>query len=186
LSGPRKTPARALRHFLHSGGIIAYPTESIFGLGCDPSNRTAVQRLLRIKRRPQRKGLILIASHASQLQPYIAPLDSTQLAQINKHRPKPHSWLVPRAKNCPKWVTGKHQTIAIRLTSHALSASLCRMSGMALVSTSANRSGGAPAKTARECYKLFGARVKIIQGLVGGSRKPSTIQDLATGKIIRP
>jgi L-threonylcarbamoyladenylate synthase len=186
LNSALKTDARGLRHFLQSGGVIAYPTESIFGLGCDPGNRRAVQRILRIKGRPQRKGLILIASHLAQLNHYIAPLNSTQIARISETHSKPHTWLVPSAEDCPKWITGRHKTIAVRITTHPLSASLCQGSGMALVSTSANRSGGRPVKTVRECYKLFGAQVKIIRGLVGKARKPSTIQDLASGKIIRP
>jgi L-threonylcarbamoyladenylate synthase len=177
---------RGLSNYLRHGGIIAYPTESVFGLGCDPGNRKAVQRLLRIKGRPQRKGLILIASHLQQLEAYIASLNDAQAAQITEKHPKPHTWLVPSAKNCPKWITGRHKTIAVRVTTHPLSASLCQNAGMALVSTSANRSGGKPAKTARECYKLFGAGVRVIHGSVGKARKPSTIQDMASGKIIRP
>ncbi len=175
-----------LRKTLQSGGIIAYPTESCFGLGCDPRNRDAVKRLLQLKGRPQHKGLVLIASSMRQLEPFIAPVSKTQKQQLTKTWPGPHTWLVQAAKNCPVWLTGRHKTIAVRVTAHALSANLCRDAGMALVSTSANRSGCKPAKTARECYKLFGGRVKIIDGLIGKARKPSTIQDLATGKIIRP
>ena len=182
----RLNSARGLTHFLKSGGIIAYPTESVFGLGCDPGNREAVQRLLRIKGRPQRKGLILIASRLNQLTPYIAPLNKVELERVNTIQPKPHTWLVPSAKDCPKWITGRHDTIAVRVTTHPLSQYLCRTTGMPLVSTSANRSGGKPAKTTRQCYKLFGSSVRIIPGRVGKARRPSTIQDLVSGKIIRP
>jgi L-threonylcarbamoyladenylate synthase len=175
---------------LDHGGIIAYPTESCFGLGCDPRNRDAVKHLLQLKGRPQHKGLILIASSMEQLKLFIAPLNKMQNQQLTTTWPGPHTWLVPAAKNCPVWLTGRHNTIAVRVTAHALSADLCRDAGMALVSTSANYSGYKPAKTARECYKLFGTQVKIIDGAIGKTcgkpRKPSTIQDLATGKIIRP
>jgi L-threonylcarbamoyladenylate synthase len=177
--------ARGLAHYLRHGGLIAYPTESCFGLGCDPRNRNSVKRLLRLKDRPQHKGLILIASSMAQLKPYIAPLSKPQKQQLAKTWPGPHTWLVPTAKNCPVWLTGRHKTIAVRVTAHTLSANLCHNTGMALVSTSANRSGCKPAKTTRECYKLFGKRVKIIGGLIGKARKPSTIQDLTSGKIIR-
>ena len=177
--------ARGLRHYLRCGGIIAYPTESCFGLGCDPQNRLAVQRLLRLKSRPQHKGLILIASHLAQLKPYLAAINPTQLTLLNKSWPEPHTWLVPAAPNCPAWLTGRHSTIAVRVTAYQPAAELCRKAGMAIVSTSANRSGHKPARTARECYKLFGTSVKIIHGRIGKQRKPSTIQDLATGKILR-
>jgi len=180
-----KNTPRELRHYLQGGGVIAYPTEAIFGLGCDPSNRKAVQRLLRLKRRPQRKGLILIASHLSQLKPYIAPLSKAHVTRVQHKNVRPHTWLVPKSRNCPVWISGNHETIAVRITTHPLSAGLCHSAG-ALVSTSANRSGGTPARTVRECYKLFGTGVKIINGMVGRARKPSTIEDLITGKIIRP
>ncbi len=178
--------ARELAQYLGHGGIIAYPTESCIGLGCDPRNRDAVKRLLRLKGRPQHKGLILIASSTEQLKPYMASINKTQKQQLAATWPGPHTWLVPAARNCPVWLTGRHNTIAVRVTAHALSASLCRGAGMALVSTSANRSGCKPARTSRECYKMFGRRVRIIEGVIGKARKPSTIQDLASGKIIRP
>lgn len=179
------TGNRGLRHYLRNGGIIAYPTESCFGLGCDPGNRIALQRLLRIKGRPQHKGLILIARGLAQLMPYISNIDPGQQARLNSAWPGPHTWLVPAAKRCPKTLTGRHPTIAVRVTAHKPAAELCCQAGMALVSTSANRSGRQPAKTTRDCYRLFGSSVRIIAGRVGKRRKPSTIQDLATGRILR-
>lgn len=181
--------SRGLRHFLKSGGVIAYPTESIFGLGCDPSNRRAVQRILRLKGRPQRKGLILVADRFCKLQHYITPLTASQhqtLQQSWQNAVRPHTWLVPAAQHCPKWLSGRHATLAVRVSAHPLTADLSKRSGMALVSTSANRSGCQPAKTTRQCYRLFGNRVKVIHGLTGRAKRPSTIQDLLTGKIIRP
>ncbi|HEU4709454.1 MAG TPA: Sua5/YciO/YrdC/YwlC family protein [Methylophilaceae bacterium] len=177
---------RGLQDFLRRGGVIAYPTESCFGLGCDPRNRRAVQRLLRIKGRPERKGLILIASRLSQLKTYLAPLSADQVAQLNSKWPGPHTWLVPASHNCPFWLTGRHSTLAVRVTAFAPAARLCREAGMALVSTSANRSGQKSARTAKECARLFGSKVRVIPGRVGKRRRPSTIQDLATGKILRP
>ena len=178
--------AKDLRHFLKSGGIIAYPTESCFGLGCDPKNRIAIRHLLKLKGRPQHKGLILIASTLRQLMPYMGPVNKTQQQQLQASWPGPHTWLVPATKNCPPWLTGDHNTIAVRVTAHRPAARLCRSAGMALVSTSANHSGCKSAKTARECCRLFGTRVKIISGRIGKQRNPSTIQDLKTGRVIRP
>jgi L-threonylcarbamoyladenylate synthase len=181
--------SRGLRHFLKSGGVIAYPTESIFGLGCDPTNRLAVQRILRLKGRPQRKGLILVADQLKKLQPLIAPLSDTQIKTMQtawQQSSRPHTWLVPAAQDCPKWLTGRHSSLAVRVSKHAITAKLSKESGMALVSTSANRSGCQPAKTTRQCYRLFGNRVKVIHGMTGRAKRPSTIQDLQSGKIIRP
>lgn len=176
---------RALRKYLQRGGLIAYPTESCFGLGCDPRNRAAVKRLLRLKKRPQAKGLILIASSLRQLKPYIARLTPDQLTQVNATWPGPHTWLIPTSARCPVWLTGKHRSIAVRITGFKPARRLCQGVGMALVSTSANKSGGKPAKTWRECNRLFGTQVRVLPGLVGRRRRPSTIQDLATGRIIR-
>ncbi|HEY8118713.1 MAG TPA: Sua5/YciO/YrdC/YwlC family protein [Methylophilaceae bacterium] len=176
---------RGLQHYLRNGGIIAYPTESCFGLGCDPRNRLGLQRLLRIKGRPQHKGLILIGSELTQFLPYIAPINHEQQAKLNSTWPGPHTWLVPAGRHCPKTLTGRHPTIAIRVTAFKPAAKLCVQAGMALVSTSANRSGLRPAKSTRDCYRLFGDSVRIIAGRIGKRRKPSTIQDLATGRILR-
>ncbi len=177
---------RGLRHYLKHGGVIAYPTESVFGLGCDPRNRRAVQRILRIKGRPQRKGLILLADRLSRIQSYLAPVSATQQAQLAASWPGPHTWLIPAAPDCPRWLTGRHRTLATRITAHAQSAGIAKSSAMAIVSTSANRSGHQPVKTTRECYRRFGGQVRVLPGMTGGARKPSTIQDLASGKILRP
>jgi L-threonylcarbamoyladenylate synthase len=176
---------RALRKYLQHGGLIAYPTESCFGLGCDPGNRSAVKRLLRLKKRPQAKGLILIACDLRQLRPYIGRLSAGQQEKVNATWPGPHTWLIPTSANCPVWLTGKHPSIAVRLTAHEPARRLCQGVDMALVSTSANKSGAKPAKTWRECRRLFGDQVKVLPGRIGTRRRPSTIQDLATGRIIR-
>jgi L-threonylcarbamoyladenylate synthase len=178
--------SRGLVHYLRSGGVIAYPTESVFGLGCDPADRKAVYRVLRIKGRPQRKGLILIASDLSQLQPYIAPLNAEQQSRLAQSSTmKPYTWVVPRANDCPRWLTGQHRSIAVRLTTHPLCRKLCRDSGTALVSTSANRSGGRPVKSTRDCLRRFGSQARVIRGRTGGAKRPSTIADLLTGRILR-
>ncbi len=176
---------RALRQYLLRGGLIAYPTESCYGLGCDPRNRVAVQRLLRLKRRPQAKGLILIASSLRQLVPFIAPLTPQQIEKTRPTWPGPHTWLMPAAENCPSWLTGKHHSVAVRVTAHRGAAQLCRGAGMALVSTSANLSGGKPAKNVRDCQRLFGNQVSVLPGRIGRRRKPSTIQDMVSGEILR-
>lgn len=182
---------RGLKNYLRLGGVIAYATDSCFGLGCDPRSRLGLQRILRIKGRPQHKGVIIIGADQTQLTPYFAPLNTAQQNLLNstwnnpKTDAKPHTWLVPAARSCPPWLTGKFNTIAARVTQHKASRALCQHLNMALVSTSANKSGCKSAKTSRECYKLFNKHVRVIHGLIGIQRRPSTIQDLMTNKIIR-
>lgn len=177
--------ARRLRLFLRRGGVVAYPTESCYGLGCDPRNRRAVMRVLALKHRSASKGLILIAAHVRQLRPYLATMTLVESNRMRALWPGPNTWLVPAARDCPIWLRGRHDTIAVRVTAHKGAARLCELAGMALVSTSANLSGGKPAKTAAECRRLFGRRVRVIPGRIGTRRHPSTIRDLRSGAIIR-
>jgi L-threonylcarbamoyladenylate synthase len=175
-----------LSAYLKRGGLIAYPTESCYGLGCDPRNPAALKRLIRIKGRSAAKGLLLIADRFRRLQPFIRPLSPGKLAQIRRTWPGPVTWVVPASPACPPALTGGRATIAVRVTAHPAAARLCRLLGMALVSTSANKSGRKPAKTAAECRRIFGARVRVIAGRIGQRRRPSTLIDLATGTILRP
>ena len=181
-----RSEAARLRAHLRRGGLIAYPTESCYGLGCDPRNPRALARLVRLKGRSAAKGMLLIADRFRRLQPFIRPLSAADRARMQKSWPGPVTWVVPASPACPPLLTGGRPTIAVRVTAHAGAARLCRMLGMALVSTSANKSGRKPAKTAAECRRIFGARVRVIAGRIGQRRRPSTLIDLATGTTLRP
>lgn len=174
----------ALRAFLKRGGVIAYATESCFGLGCDPMNRDAVEKIIRLKGRGAAKGLILIAANRNQLRPY-ATRASIEAAWNRGRWPGPVTWVLPAAKTCPRWLTGGRDTVAVRITAHAGAAALCKQAGMALVSTSANKSGESPAKTAAECEAVFGKRLRVLEGKIGARKRPSTLIDFASGKVLR-
>lgn len=176
----------ALRAYLKRGGVIAYPTESCYGLGCDPRNARALRRLVRLKGRNAAKGMLLIADHFRRLQAFVRPLSAGDRARLQRSWPGPVTWVVPASATCPPLLTGGRTTIAIRVTAHPVATRLCRSLGMALVSTSANKSGHNPAKTAAECRRIFGARVRVIAGRIGQRRRPSTLIDLATGTLLRP
>ena len=176
---------RSVSAHLKCGGLIAYPTESCYGLGCDPDNRQAVLRLLKLKQRPLRKGLILIAAHFQQVAHYlqtISPIDQTKLQNDVEQAV---TYLMPTRPSTPRWLRGEHNTLAIRLTAHPLAKRLCRIANSALVSTSANRSGQQPAKTYDECQRLFGNEVWVLRGPVGKRKQPSTIRSWLDGKILR-
>jgi len=177
--------ARKLAAHLKRGGIIAYPTESCYGLGCDPANRQAVLRILKLKQRPQRKGLILIASHYHQVARYLQPLTLNEQAKLKNDDAQAVTYLLPTRHSTPRWLRGEHDTLAVRLTAHPFARQLCRSAGSALVSTSANRSGQRPAKTYAECQRLFGKKLWVLQGRVGKRKQPSTICAWSDGKIIR-
>jgi L-threonylcarbamoyladenylate synthase len=171
---------------LRAGGIIAYPTEAVYGLGCDPGNETAVLRLLQLKNRPAAAGLILIADQFERCEPFVAQLGPGQLDRALTTWPGPVTWLFPRGEGVPDWLAGVHPTIALRVTAHPVCRSLCAEFGAAIVSTSANPSEAEPARTPERVEEYFGeALCGIVAGELGGSQRPSEIRDLASGRIIR-
>jgi L-threonylcarbamoyladenylate synthase len=176
---------RRLRVFLKRGGVIAYPTESCYGIGCDPANRRAVQRILKLKRRPQRKGLILVGSDVSQFRRYLAPIADDLRARLHEWWPGPTTLLLPAARHCPRWLTGRHDTLAVRVTAHQETARLCSALNMALVSTSANRAGCHPIKDATTCDRFFGKQLLTLHGRIGQHKRPSCIIEPLSGKILR-
>lgn len=171
---------------LNRGGIVAYPTEAVFGLGCDPGNADAVERLLVLKQRPREKGLILIAADLPALMPWIASLTDAMRARIEPTWPGPVTWVVPAAEDCPEHIRGRHDSVAVRVTAHPVAAALCRTHGGALVSTSANRGGGKPARDADTVRRLFGDAVDVvIDAPAGDLERPTPIRDARTGRILR-
>lgn len=177
--------SRNLAAHLKRGGLIAYPTEYCYGLGCDPRNRRAVQRLLKLKGRPQRKGLILIAGRYAQLAPYLQTLAHEQQDILRRDGAQAVTYLMPVKPSCPRWLRGAHDTLAVRITAHRGAAQLCNTLRMALVSTSANRSGMQPLRRSAQCKREFGDKVMVLPGRVGKRKKSSTIRAWSSGKIIR-
>lgn len=176
---------RRVHRHVSRGGVIACATESCFGLGCDPHNERALRTVLRIKRRPKFKGLIVVADRCERFSTLLEPLTESKLNLINATWPGPHTWLIAARQRTKRSLRGKHSTIAVRVTAHVDARILCRRLSMALVSTSANRANHRPARTTRECLRRFGRNVMVIPGRIGARKNPSTIQDLITGKIFR-
>ncbi len=171
---------------LQTGHVIAYPTEAVFGLGCDPRNESAVRKLISLKGRSEAAGFVLVASEYSQLQEWIADIDETLVATALQTWPGPVTWLFPRATNVPDYVAGDHATIAIRVTAHEPCRTLCTAFGGALISSSANHSAASPARSAGEVEDYFGHYLGgILAGPLGGAQNPSEIRDLATGAVVR-
>ncbi len=184
---PAAWPLRRAVETVRGGGVIAYPTEAVYGLGCDPLDQDAVQRIFELKARDQAKGLILIASDISQLLPFMAPLSDAVTKTLEASWPGPVTWVVPAAESLPFWLAGGRETLAVRVTAHPIASALCRDLDMALVSTSANKNGQAPARTALAVRMLWGDAVDcIMPGEVGGLSKPTEIREALTGKVLRP
>lgn len=180
---------RAAIRAIQSGGIVACPTEAVWGLSCDPDNPDAVYRLLELKQRPVGKGLILVAASESQLAFLLADLDldREQRARLEAGWPGPNTWLVPHRGRVPPWISGEHDTVAVRVSDHSVIRALCCSWGGPLVSSSANPAGARPPVAAFQVRRYFGERLDaILPGAVGDSRRPSAIRDLASGRVIRP
>lgn len=171
---------------LRDGKVIAYPTEAVFGLGCDPGNEASVRQLRLLKSRPVSAGLILIADQFERFEPYIKPVSEALRRRAGSSWPGPVSWLFPCLDDVPEWLTGIHSTIALRLTAHPLCQALCAAFEGAIVSTSANPRSAAPAVSAAQVEEYFGSFLGgIVDGTLGGDKKPSEIRDLVSGAVIR-
>lgn len=167
--------------------VIAYPTEAVFGLGCDPDSSSAVEHLLNLKKRPWQKGLILVAANYQQLANYI---DDSKLTDEQKNAvfaswPGPVTWVMPVKNRLPNWLTGEFDSLAVRVSAHPAVKELCLRFGKPLVSTSANLNGMPPCRTYLEVKQQFGSDFPVLNGSVGGRQNPSEIRDALTGKLFR-
>lgn len=171
---------------LRGGGVIAYPTEAVYGLGCDPRDAKALDRLLALKGRPTTLGLILIASDFSQLAPFLTPLPPALEARATATWPGPVTWTWSAAAGLPAVLSGGRDTLAVRVTAHPIAAALCHAFGGALVSTSANRHGQPPARDADAVRAAFGAELDaVVDGPCGDLARPTEIRDVRTGAVLR-
>jgi L-threonylcarbamoyladenylate synthase len=177
---------RQAARIVREGGVLAYPTEAVWGLGCDPWDQAAVYRLLTLKRRPMEKGLILVADNIRQFDFLLHDLPEESLAKLASTWPGPNTWLVPHHNRLPGWVTGAHATVALRVSEHPLVGELCALTGP-LISTSANPAGRPAARTRLRVQQYFPDGLDgILMGELGGRKNPSVIRDLVTGRVFRP
>ncbi|MBY0346425.1 MAG: L-threonylcarbamoyladenylate synthase [Neisseriaceae bacterium] len=187
-----QTIRRAHRH-LKQGGVLAYATESCLGFGCHPNHYRGLRTLIRLKKRPQTKGMILIAANLAQAQPYLAPLSPVAYQTLEADfaaATRPTTFLLPAARHVLPILRGRHSTVAVRVTRHGDAAQLCRALGHALVSTSANLSGKKALTTQKQLKKCFASALKkqklmLIKGRIGTEKKPSSLIDYASKRILR-
>jgi L-threonylcarbamoyladenylate synthase len=176
---------RAAR-MVSQGGVIAYPTEAVWGLGCDPWDVLAVERLLTLKDRPVHKGLILVAGAMEQFDFLLDDLPDIWQQRLASTWPGPITWLVPHQGRLPQWISGQHDSVALRVSDHPLICALTALTGP-LVSTSANPAGRPSARSRLRVQQYFGDSLDgVLGGALGGRRNPSLIRDLRTGDVVRP
>jgi len=183
----RITPTDAAR-VLHAGGVVAYPTEAVWGVGCDPFDQAAVLRLLALKQREVEKGLILVAANLQQFDGLldwdVLPADRAEVVQASW--PGPHTWIVPATGRVPRWITGMHDGVAARVSAHAVVVALCEAFGGPLVSTSANPAGSPPPRDPEDFDPDLFARLDgVVDGHTGTLAAPTAIRDARDGRVLR-
>ena len=175
---------------IERGALFAYPTDTIWGLGCHPLRTAAIERLLRLKRRQAGKGLILLASSMNYCRIFIdADMDEQELERLSQYRSRPTTWIIPATPDCPRWLTGDHSSIAIRITDKPLIKSLCDGLSMPLVSTSINTSGHPPARNRLVVRRQFADQLDFLlndHGEFNRQAQPSEIRDWRSGRTLRP
>ena len=172
---------------MHRGGVIAYPTEAVWGLGCDPYNREAVEHLLSIKRRPMHKGLVLVAGDVEQIEFLLADLSAAERAKVTANWPGPYTWILPDKHNqVPVWIKGKHDAVAVRVSAHLGVKEITKSFNSFIVSTSANPSECEPARSSLKVKTYFGNKVDyLVPGQLGGLSQPTQIRDLHSDRLVR-
>lgn len=176
---------------LRCGDVLAYPTEAVWGLGCDPYQQQAFEKILVLKQRPIEKGVILLSESIERVEPLLTMLDTDIRAQViaswqrQHHYTRATTWLLPVHTNIPAWIYGQHDRVAIRVTQHVLCQQICAKFDNLVVSTSANPAGLSPATTAQQVADYFPADLAILSGELGQSPEPSRILDAVTGQVIR-
>ncbi len=180
---------QAVQH-LRAGQVLAYPTEAVWGLGCDPFNAAAFAKILTLKQRHVEKGVILLAGNLSQVEPMLQRLPTTQQQQIIHSWQSPATerattWLLPHAGKIPEWITGQHELVAVRVTTHPLCMALCQAFGGFIVSTSANPATRQPARSLAQAQHYFFDHIGYVDGDLGACQQPSRIVDALSGKVIR-
>ncbi|MEM0910116.1 MAG: Sua5/YciO/YrdC/YwlC family protein [Pseudomonadota bacterium] len=182
-----KFDATQFKKDFEQGCVFAYPTEAVYGLGCDPINASAMDNILSLKQRPIEKGVILIAGDVKELSGFIeiSLLSKEAMQRIEETWPGPFTWLVPKGPKTPNWISGGSDLVAVRITTHELVRDMCKSVSSPLVSTSANIGGMPPARTQQEVIDYFSSQVKLIDGQLGNQAKPSAIINAITMERIR-
>lgn len=177
--------------YLTQGEVLAYPTEAVWGLGCDPANEQAFIKILEMKQRPMEKGVILLAGQMSQVEHLLHSLPDHIRQQVieswthQSPNQRATTWLLPADESIPSWIQGQHPLVAVRVTNHPLCTALCNAFNGFIVSTSANPTGLMPARSLQEANQYFGADLSYLNGDLGHSEQPSKIINAVTQQIIR-
>lgn len=176
---PRKV-ARAVE-LVKGSGVIAYPTDTIYALGCDLMSKQALERLHQIKGAPKGKSLSFICPDLADISKY-AIVDNAVYRVLRRFLPGPYTFILPASREVPKMVLTKQKTVGIRVPDHPVTIALVRELGRPLVTTTAARPDGEALVDPWEIDDEFPGLELVLDAGSGGT-EPTTVVDLSKDEI---
>ena len=171
----------AAARIISQGGVIAFRTDTFYGLGADPFNATAVAKVRALKGREENKPILLLLADASEVDRFIADRSKEFDEVARKFWPGPLTIVGRAVANLPSEITAGTGTVGVRVPADSSVRDLVRQCGGALTATSANPSGSEPARSAKEVRDYFGDRIDlIVDGGEVSATEPSTVLDVTT------
>ena len=173
---PTQEDIHQAAQILREGGLIAFPTETYYGLAVDPFNEVALQRLFAVKNRPTVKPVLVLIPSRKHLGRMTETIPVAAESLMEKFWPGPLTMVFPAQKRLSEMLTGGTGTIGVRISPHPVPQALLQVYNAPLTATSANRSGGEAAVSETDVYEIFGDDVDMIlgKGRTPG-HKPSTL-----------
>lgn len=177
-----------INEILKNDGVIAFVTDTVWGIGCLPDSEKAVKRIYDIKHREAKKPLILMSDEVYNLFDYIAqPVEKEAQRLIKKHFPGALTLVVEKSSKTPDYITSGLPTVGIRIPNNETFAQICRsIDGRVLATTSANLSGEPAALTYEEAVKYIGDKVDLVVQSYGceAQGRASTVAGFKDGNVI--
>ena len=179
---------KKINEIVNNDGVIAFVTDTVWGIGCLPTSEKAVQRIYEIKNREAKKPLILMSDDIYPLFDYVKqPIEKQAQRLIKDHFPGALTLVVEKSENTPDYITSNMNTVGIRVPNNETFAKICQsIDGRVLATTSANLSGEAPALTYKEALEYIGDKVDLVIEDFGCSAKglASTVAGFKDDKVI--
>lgn len=179
-----KSTVNAAVQIIRNGGVVAFPTETYYGLAVDPANESALRDLYRLKQRESEKPVLVLIDNSNSLGSVVSDVPDVYRPLMAKYWPGPLTLIFPAKKTLPSLLTGHTDTVGVRVSPHPVAAALVQTMGKAITATSANLSGNNPARSAGEVKSIFGNRIDyILDGGETAGGRCSTLVGLKDGKL---
>ena len=178
---PQRRHLERIAELLQKDGVIAYPTDTLFGLGCLASRKKAVDRIFQIKGRDAKKPMSLLCADLAMLTKMTRHLEQPTFRLLRHCLPGPYTFLLPASREVPRWMESKgkaHPIVGLRIPDHPFCRELTALLGEPIVTTSCNRSGEPPLQTAWEIEEELGHALDLVVDCGQPQGLASTVVDL--------